>query len=397
MIVLERLYFDNAATTMLRPEALNAMMPYLTESFGNPSGLYTVARTAKKAMEEARRQVADTLNARPEEIFFTGSGTESDNWAIRGVAEAMAHKGKHIITSSIEHHAVLHTCKYLEKNGYAVTYLPVDEAGLVSPADVEAAIRPDTVLVSVMTANNEVGTVEPVAEIGAIARKHKIYFHTDAVQAGGHIPLDVAALNADLLTLSAHKFYGPRGVGVLYVKSGTPIKPLLHGGAQERNRRAGTENVAGIVGTGAALALAAAELSEENKRVTALRDKLIKGLQDRIPNTKLNGHPVKRLPGNVNMSFAFIEGESLLMLLDMQGCSASTGSACSSGSLDPSHVLISMGDPQDLANSALRFTLGRYTTEAHVDALIALLPPIVEKLRAMSPLYDDFLISQKNK
>jgi cysteine desulfurase len=391
----QQLYFDNSATTPLRSEALDAMMPYLTESFGNPSGLYSVARTAKKAMEEARRQVAEALNARPEEIFFTGSGTESDNWAIRGVAEAMAHKGKHIITSSIEHHAVLHTCKFLEKHGYSVTYLPVDESGLVSPADVEATIRPDTALVTVMTANNEVGTIEPIAEIGSITRKHKVYFHTDAVQAGGHIPLDVAALNADMMTLSAHKFYGPRGVGVLDVKSGTPIKPLLHGGAQERNRRAGTENVAGIVGTAEALRLAVKELDGESKRVTALRDKLIKSLQERIPNTKLNGHPVKRLPGNVNMSFAFIEGESLLMLLDMQGCSASTGSACSSGSLDPSHVLLSMGDPQDLANSALRFTLGRHTTEEHVDALIKLLPPIVGKLRAMSPLYDDYVNAQK--
>ncbi len=390
-----QLYFDHAATTPLRTEALNAMMPYLTGDFGNPSGLYKAARTARKAMEAARKQVADALNARPEEIFFTGSGTESDNWAIRGAAEALTHKGRHIITSSIEHHAVLHTCKYMEKQGYSVTYLPVDEYGLVSPSDVEAAIRPDTVLITIMAANNEVGTVQPIAGIGEVARKHKVYFHTDAVQAGGHMPLDVQALNVDMLTLSAHKFYGPRGVGVLYVRSGVPVKPLLHGGAQERNRRAGTENVAGIVGTGAALSLAIREMPEETRRVTGLRDKLIRGLSEKIPHTKLNGHPEKRLPGNVNMSFSFIEGESLLMLLDMQGCSASTGSACSSGSLDPSHVLLAMGDPQDLANSALRFTLGRYTTSGDMDALIELLPPIVERLRAMSPLYDDFLKNGK--
>jgi cysteine desulfurase len=392
-----QLYFDNAATTPLRVEALNAMMPYLTEGFGNPSGLYTVARTARKALEAARKQVADALNARTEEIYFTGSGTESDNWAIRGVAEALAHKGNHIITSSVEHHAVLHTCKYMEKNGCSVTYLPVDEFGLVSPSDVEAAIRPDTVLVTIMTANNEVGTVQPIGEIGEVTRRRKVYFHTDAVQAAGHIPLDVADLNVDLLTISAHKFGGPRGVGALYVKAGTPIKPLLHGGAQERNRRAGTENVAGIVGTGEAFTLAVAELPEESERLTRLRDSLIRGLQEKIPHTKLNGHPTKRLPGNVNIAFSFIEGESLLMLLDMQGCSASTGSACSSGSLDPSHVLLSMGDPQDLANSALRFTLGRNTTEVEVNALIELLPPIVAKLRAMSPLYDDFTKKERTR
>ncbi|MDR1665204.1 MAG: cysteine desulfurase NifS [Clostridiales bacterium] len=385
------LYLDNAATTPLHPDALAAMMPFLTERYGNPSGIYDYARETKKSVDEARRQIAAGINAKPEEIFFTCGGTEADNWAIKGAAEARWDKARHIITSAIEHHAVLHTCQYLEKRGYSVTYLPVDENGTVSPESVEKAIRPDTALVSVMLANNEVGTVEPVSAIGEITRKHGVLLHTDAVQAAGHIPIDVEALNADLLTVSAHKFYGPKGVGALYIKKGVRIAQFMHGGAQENNRRAGTENVAGIVGMGKAFSIAAQELPGEYARVSALRDRLISGIEATIPHAKLNGHRHDRLPGNVNFSFAFIEGESLLLLLDMQGCRASSGSACSSGSLDPSHVLMAMGIPHEKAHGSIRFTLGRHNTGADVDALLEILPPMIARLREMSPLYEDFI------
>ena len=386
------IYFDNAATTPVRPEVFEVMEPFLTESFGNPSGLYDCARAARKAVEEARRQVAKVINANPDEIFFTSGGTESDNWAIKGVAEAAAKSGKnHLIASSIEHHAVLHTCGHMRKKGYEVAYLPVDGEGFVDPATVGETIKPTTALVSVMLANNETGVVEPLSAIGEITRKRGVLLHTDAVQAAGHIPVDVNELGVDLLTVSAHKFYGPKGVGALYVRKGTKIEPLLHGGAQESNRRAGTENVAAIVGMGRALVLAAEGMRDESERVSALRDRLIEGVFKLIPHVRLNG-PVKcRLPGNANFSFAFVEGESMLLHLDMQGCRASSGSACSSGSLDPSHVLIAMGVSHERAHGSIRFTLGRGNTEADVDRLLEILPPIVEKLREMSPLYADFL------
>ncbi|KAI4461643.1 cysteine desulfurylase family member [Holotrichia oblita] len=387
------LYFDNAATTRLHPSVLQAMMPYLEDCFGNPSGVYGYARTAKKAVEAARRQVAAAINASPEEIVFTSGGTESDNWALKGVAERMRDRGRHIITTAIEHHAVKHTCEYLEKQGFEVTYLPVDSEGFVSPATLEKAIRPDTILVSIMLANNEVGTIQPIAEIGAITRSRGIYLHTDAVQAAGHIPVDVEALQVDLLTLSAHKFYGPKGIGALYIRKGVRLNPVLHGGAQESSKRAGTEYVAGIVGMGEAITLAVAEMPEESKRLTLLRDKLIKGIEDTIPFTYLNGPRENRLPGNVNFSFDFVEGESILLYLDTKGCYASTGSACSSGSLDPSHVLMALGIPHGLANGTLRFSMGRYTTESDVDALLALLPPMITRLLELSPLYEDYKAS----
>lgn len=385
-----KLYFDSAATTPLHPDALMAMMPYLTDHFGNPSGVYDYARTAKKAVEAARRKVAAVINAKPEEIIFTGSGTEADNWAIKGAAEAMSGKGRHIVTTAVEHHAVLHTCQYLEKQGYSVTYLPVDAEGFVSPEALEKALRPDTVLVTVMLANNEIGTIQPLAAIGEITRARKILLHTDAVQAVGHIPVDVEALRVDMLTMSAHKFYGPKGVGALYLRQGVKLKPFMHGGAQEGNKRAGTENVAGIVGMGEALALTAGDMPEEFARLTALRDKMMRGLEERIPHAHLNGPRTHRLPGNVNFSFDFVEGESLLLLLDMQGCYASSGSACSSGSLDPSHVLMALGIPHEKAHGSVRFTMGRHTTEAEVDAVLEILPPIVARLREMSPLYEDY-------
>ena len=389
------LYFDNAATTPLHPKALAAMMPFLSGNFANPSSVYTPARAARKAIDEARLTVAGILGAKPEEIVFTGSGTEAANWAIKGVLEAQSHKGRHVITSAIEHHAVLYTCKHLEKLGYEVTFLPVDAEGFVAPGAVEAAIRPDTVLISVIMANNEVGTIQPMAAIGEITRKAGVTLHTDAVQAVGHIPICVDDLQVDILSLSAHKFSGPKGIGAQYIRKGTRIAPLLYGGAQERGRRAGTEDVAGIVGLAAALSVSVEEMSKERPKTLALRDKLIGEILSRIPHTRLNGPRdtagCDRLPGNVNVSFSFIEGESLLLHLDMLGCQASTGSACSSGALEPSHVLTAMGLSHELANGAIRFSLGRDNTIEDVEQLMDMLEKSVARLRELSPLYDDYL------
>lgn len=384
-------YFDNAATTQVRPEVAEAMIPYLTESFGNPSSIYKIAQKNKNAVEHAREQVANAINAGVNEIYFTGGGSEADNWAIKGVAESYGNKGKHIITSCIEHHAVLHTCEYLETKGYEVTYLPVDEYGMISLDDLKNAIREDTILITIMFANNEIGTIEPIAEIGKIAHEHGILFHTDAVQAVGHIEIDVKAMNIDMLSMSGHKFYGPKGIGALYIKKGIKLNPLIHGGAQERRRRAGTENVPGIVGMGLALELAVKELPEELPRLTALRDKLINEILEKVPYSRLNGHPVKRLPGNANISFEFIEGEGILLLLDYKGICASSGSACTSGSLDPSHVLLAIGLPHEKAHGSVRLTIGHFTTEEQVDYVIKEIPPIIDRLRQMSPLYEEFL------
>ena len=384
------LYFDYAATAPLHPKALAAMMPFIEGDYANPSSIYGPARIVRKAIDEARLTVAKALNSKPDEIFFTGSGTEADNWAIKGVLEAQSGKGRHIITTSAEHHAVLYTCRHLEKLGYDITYLPVDSEGFVSPEEVKAAIRQDTVLVSVILANNEVGTIQPMAAIGEITRKAGVILHTDAVQAVGHAPVDVEALQVDILSLSAHKFSGPKGVGAQYVRKGTRIVPLLHGGAQERGRRAGTENISGIVGLAAALAASAEEMAKEAPRISRLRDKLIDEILTAIPHTRLNGPRCNRLPGNVNISFGFIEGESLLLHLDMLGCQASTGSACSSGALEPSHVLIAMGISHEQANGAIRFSLGRETTAEDIDKLMPMLTSSVARLRELSPLYDDY-------
>lgn len=388
-------YFDNAATTQTRPEVVEAMMKYYSESYGNPSSIYKFAQSNKVAVEKGREQVAKAINAVTNEIYFTAGGSESDNWAIKGIAESYSSKGKHIITTAIEHHAVLHTCEYLESKGYEITYLPVDEYGMVSVDELKNAIREDTILISVMFANNEIGTIQPIAEIGAIAREKGIIFHTDAVQAVGHVPVDVKAMNIDLLSMSGHKFYGPKGVGAMFIRKGIKINPYIHGGAQERRRRAGTENVPGIVGMGLAAELACAELDEEVKRLTYLRNKLIKGILDAVPYARLNGHPEKRLPGNANISFEFIEGESILLLLDYKGVSASSGSACTSGSLDPSHVLLAIGLPHEKAHGSVRMSLGHFNTEEQVDYVIKELPPIIERLRAMSPLYEDFVKNNK--
>ena len=387
-------YFDNAATTKVRPEVLEAMLPYFSEDYGNPSSIYKIGQKTKKAVESARAQVAKAINApAANEIYFTAGGSESDNWAIKGIADSYGEKGRHIITTAIEHHAVLHTCEYLESKGYEITYLPVDEYGLVSAEQVKAAIRPDTILVSVMFANNEIGTIEPVAEIGAVCREAGVLFHTDAVQAVGHVPVDVRAMNIDLLSMSGHKFYGPKGIGAMYIRKGIKIPSFIHGGAQERKRRAGTEDVPGIVGMGRAIELAVSELDTEMPRLIGLRTKLINGIMDRIPYARLNGHPDKRLPGNVNIAFEFIEGESILLLLDMNDICASSGSACTSGSLDPSHVLLAIGMPHEKAHGSLRLTMGHFTTAQEVDHVLETLPPIVERLREMSPLYEQI----KNK
>ena len=386
---MERIYLDNAATTRVRPEVAEAVLPAMTETYGNASSVHSFGREAKKAMEKARAQVAAAIGAKKEEIYFTAGGSEADNWALKGAAHALRRKGLHIITTAIEHHAVLHTCQALEKEGFEVTYLPVDEYGLVTPEQVEAAIRPDTILVSVMAANNEIGTIEPIAEIGAVCRAHKVLFHTDAVQAVGHMPLDVAAMQIDMLSLSGHKFYAPKGVGALYIRTGVRIENLIEGGAQERSRRAGTENVPAIVGMGRAIELITAEMAEENARISGLRDRLIAGILDAIPESRLNGHPTKRLPGNVNVSIRYIEGEALLLSLDMAGIAASSGSACTSGSLDPSHVLLAIGLPHEIAHGSLRLTIGRDNTQDEIDRVLEELPRIVSRLRAMSPLYDD--------
>jgi cysteine desulfurase len=376
------IYLDHAATTPLDRRVLDAMIPYLTNEYGNASSIYTLGRHAMQAIDRSREQVAAIINCRPTEIAFVGCGSESDNLAIKGTAFAAQKKGQHLITSSVEHHAVLHTCQYLERFGFKTTYLPVDEYGRVNPDDVARAITDQTVLVSIMYANNEVGTIEPIAEIGRICRAKKIPFHVDAVQAGGSLPIDVAALNVDLLSLSAHKFYGPKGMGILYVRQGIRILPQLQGGSQERGRRAGTENVAGIVGTATALRLAYEELPTTIPRITTLRDRLIAGMLQ-IPRSRLTGHPTERLPNNASFCFEGVEGESILLSLDMLGVAASTGSACTSGSVEPSHVLVAMGLPLEWARGSLRLTLGKENTEEDVDAVIAALPGIIEKLRGL--------------
>jgi cysteine desulfurase len=383
---MNRIYLDYAATTPVHPDVLEAMLPYFTENFGNPSTLYSYGQDARAAVENARSNVAGLIGSKPEEIVFTSGGTEADNFALEGAVYANEKKGNHIITSAIEHHAVLETCKFLEKRGFNVTYLPVDSYGLIDPNAVKKAITPKTILVSVMHANNEVGTVEPIAEIGKITREAGILFHTDAVQTLGHIPVDVNELGVDLLSMSAHKLYGPKGVGALYVRKGKVLVPFMHGGEQERRRRAGTENVPGIVGFGKAAEIARKEMPEEAKRLTDLRDKLITGLRGRIEDSHLNGHPVMRLPSNVNITIDFVEGESMCLTLDMEGICASTGSACSSGSLEASHVLLAMGLRHEQAHGSLRFTLGKWTTVDEIEKVIDSLNSTVARLRAMSPL-----------
>lgn len=384
----KRIYVDHSATTPLRKEVLDAMMPYLTENFGNASSIYAEGRESKKAIETAREQVAKAIGASPKEIYFTGSGTESDNWAIRGAVRALAKKGNHIITSAVEHHAVLHTCKALEKEGVEVTYLPVDEYGMVSPESVKDAITDKTILITVMFANNEIGTVMPIAEIGKIARENGILFHTDAVQAIGMEEIDVDKMNVDLLSLTSHKFYGPKGIGALYIRQGVKIGRLLEGGAQERNQRAGTENVAAIVGMGKAIELATADIPGHTDKLRALRDAYISEVLEKIPFTRLNGHPAKRLASNANISFEFIEGESLLLMLDMKGIAGSSGSACTSGSLDPSHVLLAIGLKHEIAHGSLRVTFGDGNTMEDVRYIVDALVEIVARLRSMSPLYE---------
>jgi len=384
---MKRIYLDYAATTPTHPEVIKAMLPYFTEVFGNPSSIYTCGQEARGAIEEARAKIAHLIGAGDEEIVFTSGGTEADNFAIKGVAFANESKGNHIITSPIEHHAVIETCKFLERRGFKVTYLPVDEYGLVDPEDVKRAISDKTILISVMHANNEVGTIQPIAEIGGIAREAGIYFHTDAVQTVGRIPVDVNELGVDLLSMSAHKLYGPKGVGALYIRKGSKLIPFMHGGEQEEGRRAGTHNVPGIVGFGCATELAQQEMSEEAERLTSLRERLIKGLREQIDHIRLNGHPLKRLPNNVNVSVNFVEGESMLLNLDLEGICASTGSACSSFSLEPSHVLMALGLPPEEAHCSLRFSLGKWTTDEEIKRVVEVLPRIVAKLRAISPLF----------
>ncbi|MCI6581557.1 MAG: cysteine desulfurase NifS [Oscillospiraceae bacterium] len=385
------IYLDNAATTKVNEEVLKEMLPYFTEVYSNPSAVYSFAAEGKKAVMEARNQVASVIGAKPEEIYFTGGGSESDNWALKAAAEAYAEKGRHIITTKIEHHAILHTCEYLENKGFEITYLDVDSDGRISLEELEKAIRPDTILVSVMTANNEIGTVEPIAEIGRIAHEKGTLFHTDAVQAYGHIPINVDDMNIDMLSASGHKFNGPKGIGVMYIRKGIKIRSFIHGGAQERGRRAGTSNVPGIVGIGKAAALADKTMNERIKKEVKLRDYLISRIENEIPYAKLNGHRTDRLPNNVNFCFRFIEGESLLILLDQQGICASSGSACTSGSLDPSHVLLAIGLPHEIAHGSLRLTLSDETTKEEIDFVVDELKKIVERLRSMSPLYEDFL------
>ncbi len=383
---MNQIYLDYAATTPTHPEVVKAMLPYFTEVFGNPSSIHSYGQEAKGTIEEARAKVADLIGARGEEIIFTSGGTEADNFVLKGVAFANEKKGNHIITSSIEHHAVIETCKFLERRGFSVTYLPVDAYGLIDPDEVRRAITDKTILISVMHANNEVGTVEPIAEIGKVAKEAGIYFHTDAVQTVGHIPVNVDELGADLLSMSAHKLYGPKGVGALYIRKGTKLVSFMHGGEQERKRRASTENIPGIVGFGKAAELARQEMSKEAERLTCLRDQLIKELLQRIDHTSLNGHPTMRLPNNVNVSVDYVEGESMVLNLDLEGICVSTGSACSSSSLEPSHVLLAMRVSHEQAHGSLRFTLGKWTTEEDIERVLDVLPGIVTKLRAMSPL-----------
>lgn len=379
------IYMDNAATTPVKPEVLDAMLPYFTEKFGNPSSIYSISSENKKAITDAREVIAKTINTTPENIYFTAGGSESDNWALKATADAYASKGKHIITTKIEHHAILHTCEYLETKGFEITYLDVDENGLVKLDELTAAIRPDTILISVMFANNEIGTIEPIAEIGKIAHEHGVLFHTDAVQAYTQVPIDVEAMNIDMMSTSGHKINGPKGIGFLYIRKGVKIKSFIHGGAQERHRRAGTENVTGIIGLAKAAEIATANMKERTAEEIKVRDHLIERIEKEIPYAKLNGDRVKRLPNNVNFSFQFVEGESMLILLDSKGICASSGSACTSGSLDPSHVLLAIGLPHEIAHGSLRLTLSEETTKEEIDHTVDCLKKIVEKLRAMIP------------
>jgi cysteine desulfurase len=384
--IMQRIYLDYAATTPTDPTVVQAMLPYFHDAFGNPSAIYSYGQEAKNALEEARGKVARLIGARDEEIIFTSGGTEADNFALKGAAYANQKKGNHIITSAIEHHAVLESCKFLGKMGYKITYLPVDKYGLVDPDSVKKAITDKTILISVMHANNEIGTIQPISEIGKIAKEAGILFHSDAVQTAGHIPVNVNELGVDLLSMSGHKLYGPKGVGVLYTRKGSKLTPFMHGGGQERGRRASTENVPGIVGLGQAAELAGQDLEGETQRLIGLRDKLISGIVQKVDRTHLNGHPVKRLPNNVNISVEFVEGESMCLNMDIVGICASTGSACSSGSLEASHVLLAIGLEHVQAHGSLRFTLGKWTTEEEVEKVLEILPRIIGKLRAMSPL-----------
>ena len=386
---MDRIYMDNAATTRVKPEVRDAMLPFYDEVFGNPSTIYYYGREAHKALDHARQQVAAAIGADKDEIYFTSCGTESDNWAIKGAAFAHQKKGNHIITSAIEHHAVLHTCAWLEKHGFEVTYLPVDEYGRVNPADVEKAITDKTILITIMFANNEIGTIQPIAEIAKIAKAHNVLFHTDAVQAVGAVPINVHELGVDMLSLSGHKFYAPKGVGALYIRRGVRIDINQPGGAQERGKRGGTENMAQIVGLGKAIEMATADVEGHAKKLAHMRDRLIDGILAEIPDVKLNGHRTERLPNNVNVSIRYIEGEALLLRLDLAGIAASSGSACTSGSLDPSHVLLAIGLPHEVAHGSLRLSLGDFNTEHDVDVVLEKLPEIVKTLRDMSPLYAD--------
>lgn len=385
------IYMDNAATTATKPEVVEAMLPYFTQTFGNPSSIHKVGRDAKRATERAREQIAKAIGCEKSEVYFTAGGSESDNWAIKGAAMANSKKGNHIITTAIEHHAVLHTCEFLQKNGFEVTYLPVDGDGLVCLDDVKKAITDKTILISVMMANNEIGTIEPITEIAKLAHEKGILVHTDAVQAVGSIPVDVNTLGVDMLSLSGHKFYGPKGVGALYIKKGIKIENLIHGGAQERSKRAGTENLPAVIGLGKAIELATENMPQHMERVSAMRDRLIDGILSTIPYSRLNGHRTNRLPGNVNVSIEYIEGEALLLRLDLVGVGGSSGSACTSGSLDPSHVLLAIGLVHEVAHGSLRLSLGDFNTDEDVDAVLERLPQVVSTLRDMSPMYQDML------
>ncbi len=392
---MERIYMDNAATTRVTEPVMAAMQPYFCEVFGNPMSVHSFGRETRKAVEEARRQVAAALGAQANEIYFTGCGTEADNWAVRGAAYANIKKGKHIITSAIEHHAILHTCEQLEKEGFEVTYLPVDEEGIVRMDILKESIRPDTILISVMAANNEIGTIQPIEEIAKLAKANGTLFHTDAVQAIGSIAFDVKRMGIDMLSLSGHKFHAPKGVGALYIRNGVKLQRLINGGAQERTQRAGTENLASIVGLGKAIELATADIEGHNAQLTAIRDRLMDRILTEIPYTRLNGHRTQRLPGNCNISFEFIEGEALLLSLDIKGIAASSGSACTSGSLDPSHVLLAIGLPHEIAHGSLRLSLSEENTIEQADKVVEALKEVVAKLRMMSPLYDEFLQANK--
>ena len=398
MIKMNKLiYLDNAATTKTAQEAVDAMLPYFTEYYGNASSIYSLGAESKKAMTEAREEIAGSIGASAQEIYFTAGGSESDNWALVATAEAYESKGKHIITSKIEHHAILHTCEYLEKRGFSITYIDVDENGVLKLDELKKAIRPDTILISVMFANNEIGTIQPIKEIGEIAREHGILFHTDAVQAYGHVQTRVDELPIDMMSASGHKINGPKGIGFLYIRKGVKIRSFVHGGAQERSRRAGTENIPGIVGLAAAVKKNFANMEERTRKETELRDYLIERIEKEIPYCRLNGHRTDRLPNNVNFSFQFIEGESLLIMLDMKGICASSGSACTSGSLDPSHVLLAIGLPHEIAHGSLRMTLSEENTKEEIDSVADELKGIVERLRSMSPLYEDFIKKEEKK